>query len=135
MKDMKGWIFSRLKGNRELRDKYEPIQFVSCPFNGSKCQKERAIINKRLANSFQFFSDRQYDDSIDELRYAFQETTDISGSPCTQCAQLFRTRITQSMEQIHGELQHMTTGFFRWDQYKPSYEFADNVISDFKQRI
>lgn len=133
MKDMKGWIFSRLKNNREKRGKYEPLEFVSCPYNGSKCTHERSVINKCLLNSYDFFADRQYDDSIDELKTAFNATIDIKGSPCSQCAQLFRARITQSMETVHGELYRMTTGFFRWDELKPSYEFADAVIQDFRQ--
>ncbi|WP_159518160.1 hypothetical protein [Sunxiuqinia indica] len=132
MKETKGWIFSRLSGKRERILKSEPIQFVSCQYNGRKCAKKRSAINQCLLNSQDFFADRQYDDSIDELKSAFNETIDIQGSPCTNCASLFRSRITQSMEQIHGELHRMTTGFFRLDDYKPSYELADSTINEFK---
>lgn len=133
MKEMKGWIFSRQKNSRELKGKYEPIKFVSCPFNGSKCVSRRSVINKCLSNSYEFLSDKQYDDSIDELKTAFNETIDLHGSPCSHCAQLFRSRITDSMEQIQGELHRMTTGFFRWDDYKPSYELANTVINEFRK--
>jgi hypothetical protein len=133
MKEMKGWIFSRSRSSREKNGEYEPIQFISCQFNGSRCVNQRAKINQCLFKSYDAFVDKEYDDSIEELKTAFDETHDILGSPCASCAQLFRSRITQSMEQIHGELHRMTTGFFRWDCHKPSYETANTLINEFRE--
>lgn len=130
---MKGWIFSRTKARREKNGECEPIQFVSCQFNGSKCVNQRNKINQCLFKSHDSFVDREYDDSMEELKTAYTETLDILGSPCASCAQLFRHRITQSMEQIHGELEQMTTGFFRWDCHKPSYEVASTMINEFRK--
>ncbi len=130
---MKGWIFSRSTSSREKNGESEPIQFVSCQFNGSKCINQRRKINQCLFKSHGSFVDKEYDDSIEKLRAAYTETLDIMGSPCASCAQLFRSRITQSMEQIHGELERMTTGFFRWDCHKPSYEVASTMINEFRK--
>lgn len=133
MKEMKGWIFSRTKASGERNGEREPIQFVSCQFNGSRCVHQRNKINQCLFKSHDSFIDKEYDDSIEELKAAYTETLEISGSPCANCAQLFRHRITQSMEQIHGELERMTTGFFRWDCHKPSYELASTTINEFRE--
>ncbi|WP_430974567.1 hypothetical protein [Sunxiuqinia rutila] len=133
MKDMKGWIFSRLNANRDQQGQYEPIQFVSCQFNGSRCVKQRETINQCLFNSYDSLINKEYDESIESLKDAYNETEEITGTPCALCAQLFRSRISDSLEQIHGELHRMTTGFFRWDVYKPSYELASSVRNEFRK--
>ncbi|MGQ7871140.1 hypothetical protein [Sunxiuqinia sp. sy24] len=133
MKEIKGWIFSRFESNRDETGQREPIQFVSCQFNGSRCVNQRETINQCLFNSHDSFTNKEYDDSIEALKIAYDQTGEISGAPCSRCAQLFRSRITDSMEQIHDELQRMTTGFFSWGSLSPSYELANTAINEFRK--
>lgn len=135
MKENKSWIFSKARSGNNIRNnKLEPIKLESCPRNGVRCEDQRAKINECLLNSYDFFADRKYDKSIDELKIAYDKTNDLQEMPCVHCAGLFRMRIVQSMEQIHGELQRMTTGFFKQKQYKPTLEYANTIIQEFSEK-
>ncbi|MGQ7871139.1 hypothetical protein [Sunxiuqinia sp. sy24] len=134
MKNHKSWVFSKPEADKDYFSHHgEPIQLASCPQNGHNCADHRATINECLVNSFHHFSHRQYDTSIQELKVAFDKTKDLEKSTCIKCAELFRLRITASMEQIHSELHKMSTGFFRANRYKPSFEYATTVINEFKR--
>lgn len=129
----KGWMSSRPKvGGEYFENENGPIKLESCPRNGKKCQDQRTNINACLLSSFAYFSDRQYRDSIDELKVAYHKTFEITESPCVKCANLFRQRIMQSLEQVENELQQMSSGLFWTKRHKPNYEYANSTIRELK---
>ncbi len=135
MEENKRWVFSKAKaGDKLSKNSGEAIHLESCPENGDNCQAHRAIINKCLNNSFDSFLQSQYEKSINELKVAFEQTLDMEQKTCAKCAELFRLRITTSLEQIQGELQQMTSGFFKSTRHKPSLKYATTVINELKER-
>ncbi|TDN96791.1 hypothetical protein [Sunxiuqinia elliptica] len=132
----KSWKFTNEKRqDEEGSKKPDPIELESCPNNGTSCEDQRAEINNRLITSYEYFTNKQYNQSIDELKFAFEQANQLSEGTCLSCAGLFRLRIMQSLEHIHGELQNRSSGLFRSKQYKPSYEYAHTVIQEFKRQL
>jgi len=133
MEESKRWEFSKVKaGTKFSRNSVEAIHLESCPQGGDNCKTHRAVINECLKNSFDCFVNSHYEKSIDELKTAFEQTYDMENETCIKCAELFRLRITSSLEQIQSELQQMTTGFFKSKRHKPSLEYATTVINELK---
>jgi len=114
-------------------DKHECIELVSCHFDGTNCMAQRALINKKMLTSRRLWLNKNYEHSIAELKSAFYNTEELDQSTCLQCAQLFRSTITRSMENIHGDLQKMTTGLFNIEHYQSDYELATIVLKEFKE--
>ncbi len=133
MEENRRWIFSKTKAEHKFsKHSVEAIHLESCPQNGDNCQAHRAVINECLKKSFDCFLESHYEKSVNELKTAFEQTLDMEGETCAKCAELFRLRITASLEQIQSELQQMTTGFFKSKQHKPSLEHATTVINELK---
>ncbi|MHA7108861.1 hypothetical protein ACRTDU_01970 [Sunxiuqinia elliptica] len=132
----KSWKFTNEKSPKKGDSKKpDPIELESCPNNGTSCKDQRAEINNRLLTSYEYFTNKQYHQSIDELKFAFEQANQPSEGNCLSCAGLFRLRIMQSLESIHGELKNRSSGLFRSNQYKPSYEYARTVIQEFKRQL
>lgn len=136
MEENKRWVFSKAKAEHNFSNNSgEAIHLESCPQNGDNCKAHRAVINECLKNSFDYLLESHYEKSIDELKTAYEKTLDMEQETCAKCAELFRLRITASLEQIQGELQKMTTGFFKSSRHKPSLEHATTVINELKGKV
>jgi|JFJP01.2.fsa_nt_gi hypothetical protein len=136
MKGEKKRLFSiSVDEDKYLNDNQEYINLESCNFNGLVCKRNRELINNKMHASQNFWRNKNYQLSIDELKEAYRNTTELSQPSCQQCAILFRSVITQSMENIHKDLQKMSTGFFNGNSYKSNYELATNVLKEFKDAI
>lgn len=121
--------------NEEANGKIqEPFELVSCPRGGKNCNGSRAVINESVIASRKYLLNKEYNESINELKNAFQQTNNLQEPVCQQCVQLFQTTIIQSVEQIHKDLHRMTTGIFRAKRYRPSLEYADKVLEELKNK-
>jgi hypothetical protein len=126
--------FSLLRlDSEQLRDAENKIELLSCPHGGKSCDKHLSAINGNFVESRSFRKDKDYTRSIYALKGAFAETLELKDSKCTNCADLFRSTITQSLEKIHDELHVMSTGLFKTDKFRASYLLAENVLNDFKR--
>ncbi len=123
------------KEGKYFDDKHEYIELVSCHTDSSICREQRALINHKMLTSRKLWLNKNYLHSIEELKCAFYNTGELNQPSCIQCAKLFRSTITQSMENIHEDLQKMTTGFFSIKHYQSNYELATSVLKEFKQAI
>ena len=114
--------------------KQDPIELLFCPLKekGSICKEHRAVINQSILASRRHVLHKEYQVSIAELKTAFYKTTELKEDTCQRCAVFFRSTIAQSMEQIHGDLRRMTTGLFKAKRYLPTFELADEVLTEFK---
>jgi len=115
-----------------LNAKQDKIQLVSCPRKEMICKEHLAVVNKCYVESEQFRRDKNFQQSIDTLKSAFYKTTELEDQPCSKCAVLFRSTITESMENIHGELKKMTAGIFGKKHYQPSFILAQNTLKEFE---
>jgi hypothetical protein len=119
-----------------VNKKQEPIELLYCPLKekGSICIEHRAVINQSMLASRRHLMNKEYQVSIEELKIAFNKTTELQEATCQKCANFFRSTITQSMEQIHEDLRKMTTGFFKAKRFLPTFELANEVLAEFKKQ-
>ena len=109
------------------------IELLGCPFGGKNCRKHLAAINKSYLDSVRHQREKNYLQAIEQLKLAYEKTDEIQQSSCLKCAALFRTTITDSLKNIHKELQKMTTGIFRNKRYEEVYNVAGHVLREWEQ--
>lgn len=117
---------------KQLQETHDKIELVSCPRKNMICQEHLSVVNKCYVESDQYVKDKDYNRSIDVLKEAFYKTTELKESPCSKCATVFRSTITESMVGIHNDLERMSSGIFGRKSYKPSCAKAAEVIEEFK---
>lgn len=121
------------KDSKYFNDKNLFIELESCPLEGKNCKEHRAFINRNLRVSLNHLLNKEYAQSIEELKRAYYKTTELNQPTCIQCAELFRSTITRSMEHIQEDLQKMSTGFFKVKRFNPSLEQATKVLKEIKK--
>ncbi|MBN2636650.1 MAG: hypothetical protein JXR61_10300 [Prolixibacteraceae bacterium] len=122
--------YSGENGTQHTENKFE---LVSCEQNGEKCKSHLSVINENYSEYDIYRQNREYQKSIEALNSAFRKTYELQDSTCVKCAQMFRSTIIQSLENIHAELHNMSTGLFRKKSYKTSYILAGNVLQNLKK--
>ena len=126
-------VFSFSASDTEyLNEKQDKIELLSCPRNGRICQEHLAVVNKCYVVSEHYRKEKDYERSIDTLKSAFYKTTELVELPCSKCASLFRSTITESLENIQNELENMSTGIFGKKRYQTGYHHAGKVLRDFE---
>jgi len=108
------------------------IELVNCPLKEMMCQGHHSSINKSFIESETYRKEKDFNNSIETLKSAFDRTTELMQHPCTSCAQHFRSTIAESMENIHDELGKMSKGLFGRKRYKSSFKKAENVLREFE---
>jgi len=133
MKTNKGRLFSlSVVDSDYFNNQQNKIELVSCPRKVMKCKEYLSIINKSYIESEQFRREKDFQRSIETLKSAFYITLDLKEPSCSKCAKIFRSTITESLENIHFELEKMSTGIFRNKRYQASYLKADIVLKEFE---
>ena len=133
MKTNKSMLFSLTVSDSDyFNDAQNKIELVSCPGKDMKCKGQLSVINKCYSESEKFRREKNYQSSIEKLKYAFYITLDLKECQCLKCTKLFRSTITESLENIHGELESMTKGIFGNNHYRPSYLKAEIVLKEFE---
>ncbi|MDP2335177.1 MAG: hypothetical protein Q8N05_01780 [Bacteroidota bacterium] len=129
-------IFSlSISESKYFNDKQDKIEIVGCPRGGKDCVVHLSAINKSFLASSRTMRNKEYARSIEALKDAFYKTDELQDSSCLKCAELFRSTITQSLENIHVDLQKMTGGLFFRKRYQYSYALATTALEEFKKKI
>lgn len=127
-------LFSLSRDDGEYFNNEEnKIELVGCPRGGKSCLEHRSEINKRFQDSSRYHRGKDYQRSIEALQSAFTKTSELQESTCLNCAEFFRSTITQSLENIHDDLHNMSTGLFGTTRYQSSYVMARDVLTEFKK--
>ena len=133
MKDMMRRLFSFSATETEnYKDKQFKIELVSCPLKEMMCKFHLSTIDKSYLESEQYRKEGDFQKSINTLKSAFNKTTELMEHPCTKCAQFYRSSIIESLENIHEELENITSGIFGNKKYQSSYINANNVLKEFE---
>jgi len=90
-------------------------------------------VNKCYVESEHYFSEKNFNSSIDTIKDTFYETAELTDPPCSKCAAFFRSTITASLENIHVEIEKMASCFFGDKRYQPSCIKAAEVLNEFKK--
>jgi hypothetical protein len=123
-----------LSKKEEIQNKpQDKIELLVCHAGGHKCKEHLSTINQYYLDANNFHFEKDYLNSIESLKKAYLKTTQLNEESCVKCAVLFRSAITQSIENINGELQYLTTGFFRKKRLLPSYKASCDVLTDIKK--
>ena len=132
---MKSNGFSSLsKADSKFQDKEEnKFELLGCPFGGNSCKSQLAVINKNYMESARYQQEKNYLKAIELLKSAYYKTHELQKSSCIKCAALFRTTITRSLEDMHKELERMSTGIFRNKRYHGVYVEAGNALKELNQ--
>jgi len=109
------------------------IELLVCQAGGHNCQEHLSVINECYLEANYYHFDKDYLNSIESLKSAFFKTTDLNQESCVNCAKLFRTTITRSLENINGELKNLTSGFLNKKRYHRSYQASCDVLNEIKQ--
>lgn len=136
MKGKRRGLFSlSVEDSEYFNDMQDKFELVSCPSDGINCVEHRLVINKSFLESGKHLNNKDYQRSIEALKSAFYKTTELQETTCLKCAELFRLTITQSLEQIHADLEKMSKSFFYSKRYQSSYELACLVLEELKQKL
>jgi hypothetical protein len=133
MKDSMRKLFS-LSGtdSEQIIVKQEKIELVSCPLREMMCNVHLSSVNKSYTEAEQHRKEKNFNSSIDTLKSAFYKTVELMDHPCIKCAHHYHTNIIDSLENIHDELEKITSGIFGDKRYHPIYLKAINVIKEFE---
>jgi hypothetical protein len=112
--------------------KQDKIELLSCPRKDMICKKQLSVVNKCYVESEHYLREKDFERSIDTLKSAFYKTTELEDQPCSKCAAFFRSTITESLENIHSELEKMSAGIFSKKCYQSSYIMAGNILKEFE---
>jgi hypothetical protein len=118
--------------SESLNRKQDKFDVVKCPRKEIYCKEQLSFINKIYVDSEFFRSEKDYKNSIETLKNAFYITTELTENPCTKCAEVFRSTVIDSLENIHYELKKITSGFFGNKNYQSSLNLAEKVLSELK---
>lgn len=130
MKAIMKRLFS-FSATENISDIKEKIELVSCPLKEMMCRFHLSEVNNSYLQSEQYRKEKDYHKSIDTLKSAFNKTTELMDHPCTRCARLYRSNIVESLENIHVELEKMSTGIFGNKRYQSSYLKAEKFLTEF----
>jgi hypothetical protein len=123
---------NQTKHNQENKN-LSKIELLVCQAGGQNCKEHLSIINDCYLNANNYHFDKDYLNSIESLKSAFFKTTDLNQDSCVNCAKLFRSTITRSLENINGELKNLTSGLLRKKRYHKSYLASCEVLKEIKQ--
>lgn len=136
MKEKISGLFSiSQKESNYFNDKEGFIELESCPLGTEICIEHLDFINNKMRISRSYWLNKDFLQAIEELKKAYHKTTELNQPSCLQCAKLFRSTITNSMEAIHEDLLEMTSGIFKAKRFNSSLELSTIVLSEFKQGI
>lgn len=111
------------------------FEIVSCAIDGKLCKNHLAEINKSYIISNQSNLNKDYNNAIEALKKGFYKSCELNDPVCLGCSKMFRSTITQSIENIHNELHNISNGFFGSKRYNQSYILACDTLNELKQTV
>jgi hypothetical protein len=113
----------------------DKIELLVCNSGSQNCKEHLLIINKCYVDATSYHLEKDYLSSIESLKCAFFCTSDLQETSCVQCANLFRSTITKTLENIKGELQELTSGLIGNRRYLKSYIESCAVLNDLQKGL
>jgi hypothetical protein len=104
------------------------VELVSCPIKMIMCNVHLSVLNSDIIESEVHHKKKDYGRSIESLKSAFEKSNTLLNHPCLSCADHYRFKIFESLENIHDELEKKSKGFFSKRKYKRSYMEAKKVL-------
>lgn len=109
------------------------FEIVSCAIDGKNCKNHLSEINNSFFISNQSHQNKEFHSAIEALKKGFYKSCELNDPVCLNCSKMFRSTITQSIENIHNELENITGGLFGTKRYSKSYVLACDTLNELKQ--
>lgn len=133
---MRGLFSLSASENTYFDDKQDKFELVgTCPHFEMNCHEHISHINNSFLSSNRYWRNKDYPRSIEALKSAYYKTDELQQTNCIRCAELFRTTITQSLENIHEDLQKIAGDYFWGKRYQPSFKLLINTLLEFRKGI
>ena len=116
-------------------DEEDYLQLEHCPNGGTKCLRERAVINEYMQLSRVHIENKNYSEVVSSLKRAFESTYDLGFKPCVSCAVFFRNLIFNSLKKSEAELERMTSGIFRKKKYTYYLVQVRNALEEMEKKV
>jgi hypothetical protein len=127
-------LFSLSKKDADYNNgQQNKFEVLTCNVSSGSCKEHLVVINKCYLEANKYHLEKDYLSTIDSLKNAFFRTNQLNENSCAKCANLFRSTITESIENIHGELRNLTTGLFRKKRYQRSFIASRDVLNEIKR--
>lgn len=129
MKEKMRRLFSLSETDTEyFNDNVDKIELAGGTLENKKCIEHLFLVNNSYHESDKFQRDKDFRNSIETLKKAFNKTFELEESSCIKCAEFFRSTIINSLENIHWELKKMSSGIFRTKRYESSRLEVENFL-------
>ncbi len=129
---MKRFFTFSLSQTEEFADKQNITEVFDCPVKDMMCKVHLTNINNSYVQSELYRKDKDYLKSIECLKIAFKQATELMDNPCTKCAQNFRYSVISAMANIHDELEEISKGIFGDKNFQSVYLISVDVLNEFK---
>lgn len=120
-------------GNDGWNNEEKKFEMVSCSINGKNCKNHLSEINNSFLICNQSNQNKDFHNAIEALKKGFYKSCELNDPICLGCSNLFRSTITQSLENIHNELENISGGIFGAKRYFKSYLKAYDTLYELKQ--
>ena len=127
--------FSSANNQFEKNSDENKIELLSCNSGANNCKNHLLVINQCYTAANSFHLEKDYYNSIESLKNAFLMTCELREDTCIHCANLFRSTIAKSLENINIELKKLTTGIMGNKRYLKSYKKSCAVLEDVKREL
>ena len=134
MKEKLRRLFSLSEIDTEyFNDKVDKIELVNGKLENRRCVEHLSIFNNSYHESDKFQCNKDFQNSIETLKNAFNKTLEFKAPSCIKCAELLRSTIINSLENIHWELEKMSSGIFRTKRYEYSRLEVEKILREFRK--
>jgi len=125
-----GLFSMSVKEGNYFNDNCGFIELVSCPAGGKLCTEHLNFINEKMKLSRTYWINKEFPQAIEELKIAFNKTTELNSLTCIPCVELFRSTIIKSLEARQKDLQ-LRNRFNKRKSYSHDYELSRVVLPGF----
>ncbi len=127
-------LLSLTRNESDLENNFgNKFEIERCAINGENCKNHLPEINKSYLISNQSNQNKDYNNAIDALKKGFYKSCELKDPACLNCSRMFKSTITQSIANIHNELENISNGLFGTKRYINSYQLACETLNELKQ--
>ena len=116
----------------QVKIKHEKIELVDCPLKEMMCNAHLLTIKKCCLEAELLRKEKEFSSAIDKLKIAFYKSSELINHPCTRCVHNYRSIIIDSLDNIHEELEKITSGIFGNKRFQLGYLKSLEVLEEFK---
>ena len=116
-----------------FNDKVDKIELVHGKLENKECIEYLSIVNRCFHESDKFHRDKDFLNSIETLKNAYIKTLELKEPSCIKFAELLRSTILNSLENIRWELEKMSSGIFRSKRYESSRQQVDKFLRAYRK--